>query len=166
MTSSNTTPKTAKQPSDPKLHTIEEALIAWHKTKPTASKGGNNPHFRSKYATLEEVIAVAETATEFGLTFTQLTDFEVVEQGVIEFVKTYIIHESGDRLVARTLIKAKDTANPQQMGSGITYAKRYGLQSAFGIPSEDDDANTATTGVVTEFGQKAAANGGQSNADF
>jgi hypothetical protein len=30
------------------------------------------------------------------------------------------------------------------MGSGITYAKRYGLQSALGLPSEDDDANDAS----------------------
>jgi hypothetical protein len=37
--------------------------------------------------------------------------------------------------------------NPHQMGSGITYAKRYGLQSLYGLPSEDDDGNgTGTTG--------------------
>jgi len=30
------------------------------------------------------------------------------------------------------------------MGSGITYAKRYGLQAAFGLPSEDDDGNAAS----------------------
>jgi hypothetical protein len=170
MTTSTTKTAPPKPKSDPKPrfehHTIEEALIAWHKTEPTASKSGSNPHFRSKYATLEEVIATAESATKFGLTFTQLTDFEIVEQGVIEFVKTIVMHESGDRLTARTLIKAKDGNNPQQMGSGITYAKRYGLQAAFGIPSEDDDANEATQGVV-EFGQHKAANhGGQSNADF
>ena len=28
-------------------------------------------------------------------------------------------------------------------GPGITYAKRYGLQAAFGLPSEDDDGNKA-----------------------
>ena len=33
--------------------------------------------------------------------------------------------------------------NPHQMGSGITYAKRYGLQSLYGLPSEDDDGNDA-----------------------
>jgi hypothetical protein len=29
------------------------------------------------------------------------------------------------------------------MGSAITYARRYGLQSAAGIPSEDDDGEGA-----------------------
>ena len=156
-----------KAKSDPKkeplIPDIEHALVAWHKTLPSASKGGTNPHFRSNYSTLEEVIAVVETATEFGLTFTQLTDFAVIEGGVVEFVKTVILHESGDRLGGRTLIKAKDKSNPQQMGSGITYAKRYGLQAAFGIPSEDDDANSASTPKaedVVEFGNKATNNDG------
>ena len=34
--------------------------------------------------------------------------------------------------------------DPQGMGSAITYARRYTLQSAAGLPSEDDDANAAT----------------------
>jgi hypothetical protein len=163
MTTSTTKAPPPKAKSDPKpkfqYHTIEEALIAFHKTKPTAVKSGSNPHFRSKYATLEEVIATAETAAEFGLTFTQLIDFEIVPlepRSIIEFVKTIVMHESGDRITARTLIKAKDQSNPQQMGSGITYAKRYGLQSAFGIPSEDDDANSAATGEVVSYGQQAS----------
>ena len=159
------TPKDSspKAKSDPKIQHLEQALVAWHKTLPSASRGGSNPHFRSSYSTLEEVIAVAETATEFGITFTQLTDFTVIEGGVIEYVKTWIIHESGERLEARTLIKAKDKSNPQQMGSGITYAKRYGLQAALGIPSEDDVANAATkpkVEEVVEFGNKATNNDG------
>ena len=158
-------PEKAKSdtPKEPRIPDIEHALVAWHKTLPSASKGGSNPHFRSSYSTLEEVIAVAETATDFGITFTQLTDFEVIEGGIIEFVKTVILHESGDRFEARTLIKAKDKSNPQQMGSGITYAKRYGLQAALGIPSEDDDANAATkpkAEEVVEFGNKATNNDG------
>jgi len=32
------------------------------------------------------------------------------------------------------------------LGSGITYAKRYGLQSLYGLPSEDDDGNSAKEG--------------------
>lgn len=163
MTKSTPKDSSPKAKSDPKTQHLEQALVAWHKTLPSASKGGSNPHFRSNYSTLEEVIAVAETATEFGITFTQLTDFEVIEGGIIEFVKTVILHESGDRFEARTLIKAKDKTNPQQMGSGITYAKRYGLQAALGIPSEDDDANAATkpkAEEIVEFGNKATDNGG------
>ena len=60
------TPKDSspKAKSDPKAQHLEQALVAWHKTLPSASKGGSNPHFRSNYSTLEEVIAVAETAQQ------------------------------------------------------------------------------------------------------
>ena len=46
-------------------------------------------------------------------------------------------------------MRCKDMDNPHQMGSGITYAKRYGLQSLYGLPSEDDDGNKAGEGKKT-----------------
>jgi hypothetical protein len=33
--------------------------------------------------------------------------------------------------------------DPQGFGSALTYAKRYGLQTGFGVPTEDDDGNAA-----------------------
>jgi hypothetical protein len=118
---------------------ITKALIAFHKTGASAKKAANNPYFKSKYATLEEVIDTARQAGEFGLSFTQLIDFD---EGRI-FVSTILMHESGETLVSRTPVLVKDMSDPQKMGSGITYAKRYGLQAAFGLPSEDDDGNAA-----------------------
>jgi hypothetical protein len=54
------------------------------------------------------------------------------------------LHESGEYVEGRTPVLTKDNTDPQKMGSGITYAKRYGLQSVFGLPSEDDDGNSAS----------------------
>jgi hypothetical protein len=34
--------------------------------------------------------------------------------------------------------------DPQAQGSGISYARRYGLQSLINIGAEDDDGNKAT----------------------
>ena len=42
------------------------------------------------------------------------------------------------------LINGTDKDNPQKMGSAITYAKRYGLQSLYGLASDDDDGNSAS----------------------
>jgi hypothetical protein len=36
--------------------------------------------------------------------------------------------------------------DPQAAGSAITYARRYALQSIAGIPSEDDDGQSAMAG--------------------
>jgi len=119
---------------------IADAFISWHAAEIKASKDGKNPHFRSTYSTLEEVIAACRKAGQHGLTFTQLIDMD--DTGRM-FVKTIVMHVNGDNLVSRTPIVAQDLTNPQKMGSGITYAKRYGLQAAFGLPSEDDDGNKA-----------------------
>jgi hypothetical protein len=169
MTKPNTTAKTQKHPTDPK--TLAAALLAWRETSPSAPKNGRNPHFKSSFSNFEDVVECVNTATEYGITWTQTTDFIVVEHGIVDFIVTKIWHVgSGEMVEGRTLIKVKDPTNPQAMGSGITYAKRYGLQAAFGIPSEEDDGNAASkpaAEAVVSFNSppKTSSNGGQ-HAEF
>ena len=118
---------------------IATALLEFHKTNPSAFEDKRNPHFKNQYASLESVINTVRTASQFGLTFTQEMDFE----GDITFVRTVMMHSSGDTRVSRTKIVSKDPNDPQKQGSAISYAKRYGLQSIFGLPSDDDDGEIA-----------------------
>lgn len=123
------------------MQELTKALVKFHNSGAAAKKSANNPFFKSKYASLEEVIeTVRAEAGKCGLTFTQLIDFEESRM----FVITMLMHESGESMSGRTPILTKDNTDPQKMGSGITYAKRYGLQAAFGLPSEDDDGNSAS----------------------
>ena len=124
---------------------LAQALLEFQKLAVKASKDSKNPHFKNNYASLEAVIDAANQATQFGICFTQEIDFEFNGDTGMTFVRTVLIHApSGEQRVSRTPIRSKDPADPQKMGSGITYAKRYGLQSALGLPSEDDDANDAS----------------------
>jgi len=118
---------------------IASALLEFHKTNPHAFEDKRNPHFKNQYASLESVIKTVRTASQFGLTFTQEMDFE----GDVTFVRTVMMHSSGDTRVSRTKIVSKDPNDPQKQGSAISYAKRYGLQSIFGLPSDDDDGEIA-----------------------
>ena len=120
-------------------HNIAKALLEFHKTNPHAYEDKRNPHFKNTYASLESVIKTVRTASQFGLTFTQEMDFE----DDITFVRTVMMHSSGATRVSRTKIVSKDPNDPQKMGSAISYAKRYGLQSIFGLPSDDDDGEIA-----------------------
>ena len=121
------------------------ALLEFQKLAVSASKDSKNPHFKSSYASLEAVISAANQATQFGICFTQEIDFEFNGDAGMTFVRTVLIHApSGEQRTSRTPIRSKDPADPQKMGSGSTYAKRYGLQSALGLPSEDDDGNEAS----------------------
>ncbi len=125
---------------------IATALLEFHKTNPHAFEDKKNPHFKNQYASLESVIKTVRTASQFGLTFTQEMDFE----GDVTFVRTVMMHSSGDTRVSRTKIVSKDPNDPQKQGSAISYAKRYGLQSIFGLPSDDDDGEIANkSGEIT-----------------
>lgn len=124
---------------------LAQAMLEFQKLSVSAVKDGKNPHFKSNYATLEAVINAASQATKFGICFTQEVDFEFHGETGMTFIRTVLIHApSGDTRESRTPIRSKDPTDPQKMGSGITYAKRYGLQAAFGLPSEDDDGNAAS----------------------
>ena len=154
---------TANSTTKSKPSTMAQALVAWQETKPVCPKNGSNPHFRSKFSTLEDVIDCVQSAAKFGITFAQRNDFILTDQGgLVDFIETVMMHESGETLTARTLIKVKDATNPQAMGSGITYAKRYGLQALFGIASEEDDGNAATSAAVTNITQRQSI----ANGDF
>ena len=116
------------------------ALIKFHDSEAAAKKGAANPFFKSKYTSLRKSLRLSHEAGKVGLTFTQLVDFD--EHHI--FVTTILMHESGECVTGRTPVLTKDNTDPQKMGSSITYAKRYGLQAAFGLPSEDDDGNAAS----------------------
>lgn len=133
------------------MQELTKALIQFHNSGAAAKKSANNPFFKSKYASLEEVIeTVRAEAGKCGLTFTQMIDFD---ESYI-FVTTTVMHESGESVTGRTPVLTKDNTDPQKMGSGITYAKRYGLQDAFGLPSEDDDGNSASAPAPKVSGHK------------
>ena len=104
-----------------------------------AKKAAANPFFKSKYANLEEVIQCVKTPfADNGLSFMQ---FPISDDGFAG-VETIILHESGEFISNSFMLKCAKN-DPQGMGSAITYARRYGLQSACGIPSEDDDGEKA-----------------------
>jgi hypothetical protein len=104
-----------------------------------AKKSAKNPFFKSNYANLEEVInCVKEPFANNGLSFVQ---FPISGDGLAG-VETIIMHESGEFIANEFMLKCAKN-DPQGMGSAITYARRYGLQSACGIPSEDDDGEGA-----------------------
>ena len=122
--------------------TMEAALLAWQKNKPTVPKKGKAQY--GAYSKLEDVMLVCDKAEEFGLNYYQENNFEVHDGLIVEFIVTHMNHEpSGKERISRTLVKVKDITNPQAMGSGITYAKRYGLQAMFGLASDDDGNDAA-----------------------
>jgi hypothetical protein len=116
-----------------------------------ATKSATNPHFKSKYADLGAVIdAIKPALIKHGLFFTQRC--QPAEDGVS--VETVLHHSGGEKESLGTLYVPANKRDPQGFGSALTYARRYALQTAFGVPTEDDDGNAATASAP----RAAAAN--------
>ena len=104
-----------------------------------AVKDSSNPFFKSSYADLTSVIkAIKQPFADNGLSYTQ---FPVSSENGVG-VSTRLMHISGQWLeMDYTLPTVKK--DPQASGSAISYARRYALQSIAGIPTAEDDAESA-----------------------
>jgi ERF superfamily len=122
---------------------LETALAVALAKLEGAKKKSANPHFKSKYADLGSVIDAIRPIAEHGIWFRQSTHPD--DNGVT--VETFYIGH-GASISAGILHMPADKRNPQGFGSALTYARRYALQTAFGLASEDDDGNAASTGEV------------------
>jgi hypothetical protein len=98
-----------------------------------------NPHFKTKYADLTAVIdAVRKPLNDNGIAFMQIPE----NHGGTLCLVTLFMHSSGQCIRGEYPLPANLT--PQQLGSALTYAKRYSLAAMAGISSdEDDDAEGA-----------------------
>jgi len=94
-----------------------------------------NPHFKSKYITLDWLLeTIIPLCNERDILIRHATkDQEVVTT----------ITDGSEEIVSSFPIG--DISNPQKIGSAITYAKRYNLWQLFNIVTdEDDDGNKAS----------------------
>ena len=99
-----------------------------------------NPHFKSKYADLSSVLeTVRPVFARYDMAVTQET--APSEDGVI--VETVVLHTSGAERRFGQLYVPANKRDAQGAGSALTYARRYSLMTALGIPAEDDDGNAA-----------------------
>jgi hypothetical protein len=105
-----------------------------------AAKDKTNPHFRSKYADLGNVVdAVKPALLKQGLWFSQVSH-NIDGEAAIE---TVIYHQSGEWLSCGIVSVPVSKIDAQGYGSAMTYARRYSLSAAFGVAPEDDDGNAA-----------------------
>jgi len=149
-----TASKPAQQPQDvaeeqtaPK--TLYEAILRVQGELPKVSKSGSNPHFGSKFVTLDALMdAVLPVLNRNGLVWTTRPGYRPEnETAVLRYqltFKTALAGTAKDESLEgeMLLLAAKD--DPQGQGAAITYARRYALTAVLGITAdEDDDGNRA-----------------------
>lgn len=136
---------------------ISAALVKALPAIQNATKDAKNPHYKSDYASLKAVIETTKPVlSEHGIVVVQGPGWD----GQQCTLTTRFLHESGEWIetVAGTPVSKAD---PQGVGSAISYLRRYSLAAMAGITQEDDDGNAASKGTPAKASKAAPKpNGG------
>jgi hypothetical protein len=141
-----------------KIDKLAPALVAALPGLPHAPMDSNNPHFKSRFASLKSILDVARPAlAEHGLFITQsVTPDSVVSR---------IMHSSGQWIGSECRIVC-DKETCQGQGSGITYARRYSLAPLLGIYSDEDDDGNAAESAQIGSGSRQSQNRPEGTGDM
>jgi len=118
---------------------LAAALVKAQAEMPAVEKNATNPHFRNKFASLDNIIEKTRPVlNKHGLSIQQFPS--VNDLGAPTLV-TRITHESGDALEyqAPLFLQGQDM---QKYGAALTYARRYAWAAALGIANDEDDDGT------------------------
>lgn len=121
---------------------ISDALAKAQAVLTNPAKDAENPHFRSRYASLDTGLNIVRKALSANnIAFTQGTRLD----GELLILETLLSHSSGEWMQSEYPV-ARFPVKQQDLGSAMTYAKRYSLFGLVGIAGEDDDdGNAANT---------------------
>lgn len=128
--------------SSPEIKDLAAAMAKFQAELKPAIKGNTNPYFKSRYADLQACWdCCREALVKNGLSVVQGSR---ESNGEIVTVDTRLMHASGQWIESSLTMKPAK-ADPQGVGSAVTYARRYALSAILGIVAdEDDDGNAAT----------------------
>lgn len=127
------------------MQKLFSALAIFREIVSSVKKDADNPFFKSKYADLPSILEVIkEPLHESGLAVTHKC--KSIDSGFV--VVTTLGHtESGEFMESEFPVFG---SKPQEIGSSISYARRYNLLALLDVPTEDDDGNTANTALRTK----------------
>ncbi len=125
----------------PSIASIAKAIHKAQGALTGVVRDAKNPHFKSRYATLENVISEVKPALQAaGIAFTQAPG--AIIDGALE-VTTMLIHAESGEFISSTVHVPLPKRDPQAVGAAITYACRYAMMAATGLPPIDDDGEAA-----------------------
>jgi hypothetical protein len=112
---------------------IYKKLLEVQKEVGAISKDSKNPFFKSKYFDINQLIEhVQPVLSKHGLVLLQpIENNNVVSR----------IHEAESGIHLSSSLELPNLTKPQDLGSCITYYRRYTLASLLGLQADDNDGN-------------------------
>ena len=146
----------AEAMSNPPVNLYKAILKAQAKIE-TVRKNGENPHFHSKYATLDEIWEnVRKPLNDAGL----IVLCDVYTANGERLLTTRVIHADTGEEVSCTFPIMAATNSPQAIGSAMTYARRYTITALLEIVTgdgTDDDGEAAENRTPTNGAKNPSA---------
>lgn len=142
----------------PTFSTLMTALVKAKSNFKFIGKTANNPHYKSKHATLDVVYSSVQPALleqglfiSCGVTGTDNTPITVKlkNEPVLHFVRNFrvtVCHENGEYIGTEIPIYINPN-DPQKTGISFTYLQRYAIAALLSLVIEDDDDGNAASGV-------------------
>ncbi len=142
--------ETNKYDSVTKRQGVYKKLLTFQKSVEAIKKDNRNDHFKSKYFDINGLLSeVKPKLNDVGLIVLQVLDGDKLITKIID------VEDESEISCAMALTLS---TKPQEIGSWISYARRYSLQALLGLEGEDDDGNHAsnipTTRTTTFRGGK------------
>lgn len=122
-------------------------LIKFHEEVGAITKDLENPYFKSQYFDVNKVIEIIKPLlVKNGLIVVQPLKIQDGRNAIF----THIIDsESGEEMAGSMFLP--DNLKPQDLGSAITYFRRYGLVSMLLLQGEvDDDGNASSQSKLAQ----------------
>jgi len=128
---------------------ISGALVKFHEKVLPVKKDVDNSFFKSKYASLDNILREIEEALDYaGLSFAQFPDGDGLT--------TILMHPESGEWMESTFTVPLAKQDPQGAGSALTYMRRYALGAVLGLATEtDDDGNSASAKAAPKGVQDA-----------
>lgn len=108
-------------------------------------KRSQNPHFKSRFADLKEVLeCIEEPLGRHGLVFVQL--LRPADSGGTLLLHSQLHHADSGEMIEAVVPLQPEKPGPQALGSCISYMRRYSAKAMFSLADadEDDDGEAAT----------------------
>lgn len=125
------------------MQNLAKALAEFQSQHHSAQRSGSGNY--GQYVTLADALQAVQPATKYGLAHSQTLHH--LGDGLMA-LRTLLMHVSGESIESDLPIPLKFDQgrgnSMQQLGSALTYARRYGLLSIYGLAGDDDDDAEST----------------------
>ena len=154
--------------SSPKTATLMHALSLARADIQAIRKEARNDFISDRsakdvrYATIDNVLEEALPALRAkGISVVQRPE---VTDGTTVRLETILTHWESGEWISGTLVMRPTKPHAQELGSCMTYARRYSLVAMLCLEQEDDDGNRASAGEHRKKGQREISRREESNA--